>query len=334
MRILSGIQCSGSKHLGNYIGAIRQYVTYQELGDASYMVADLHAFTLPRDPDEIRESTRATAAILIASGLDPRRCTLFVQSHVGGEHAEGAWLLSCIATFGELRRMHQFKDKSDGKGENISAGLLTYPVLQAADIVLHSAEAVPVGEDQKQHIELARNLAQRFNNRFGADLLTIPEPMIPKVGGRIMDLQDPTRKMSTSDASVKGTVYITDTTDAIAKKFRSAVTDSSGVIGYDPAERPGISNLVEIFHIATGKEIAEIEDEFAGQGYGAFKTAVAEAVDGMLGPVRQRYSELMDDPAELDRLLGEGAAKAHEVSGATLTRMKRAMGCLMPTLNQ
>lgn len=326
MRILSGIQPTGDKHLGNLIGAVRHYVTNQKLGEAFYFIADLHALTLLPDPEEMRASTRSTAAILLAAGVDPERATLFVQSHVAAEHAQLAWVLQCVARMGELNRMTQFKEKGEGKGDNVSVGLFTYPVLQAADVVAYDADRVPVGADQKQHLELVRNLAQRFNNRYGAETLRVPEPLIADVGGRVMDLQDPLRKMSTSTGSEKGTVWVLDEAARVEKKFRSAVTDSDTEVRYDPASKPGISNLLELMHIVTERPIPELEQEFSGSGYGAFKVATGEAVAQYLAPTRERYHELLADPAELDRILANGADRAREVASATLERVMAKLG--------
>jgi tryptophanyl-tRNA synthetase len=331
MRILSGIQPTGDKHLGNYIGAIRHYVSNQDLGEAFYFIADLHALTLLPDPVEQRESTLKTAAMLLASGVDPDRATLFVQSHVASEHTQLTWVLSCVARMGELNRMTQFKDKSEGKGDSVSVGLFTYPVLQAADVVAYDADRVPVGADQKQHLELVRNLAQRFNNRYGSEgeeILKVPEPLIADVGGRVMDLQDPTRKMSTSVGSAKGTVWMLDEADAIVKKFKSAVTDSDAEVRYDPVAKPGVSNLLELLHVVTGRPVAELEAEHDHGRYGDFKLAVGEAVAAHMAPIRERYHELMDDRAELARLLAGGADRAREVASATVARVVEKVGLL------
>jgi tryptophanyl-tRNA synthetase len=331
MRILSGIQPTGDKHLGNYIGAIRHYVTNQDLGEAFYFIADLHALTLLPDPADLRESTLKTAAMLLAAGVDPERATLFVQSHVASEHTQLTWVLQCVARMGELNRMTQFKDKSDGKGDNVSVGIYTYPVLQAADVVAYDADSVPVGADQKQHLELVRNLAQRFNNRYGApneQVLKVPEPLIADVGGRVMDLQDPTRKMSTSTGSEKGTVWMRDEPAAIVKKFKSAVTDSDAEVRYDPATKPGVSNLLELLHIVTGRSIADLESEHDHGRYGDFKLAVGDAVAAHMTPIRERYHELMDDRAELERILRSSADRAREVASATLARVVAKVGLL------
>ncbi|MCW2962201.1 MAG: tryptophanyl-tRNA synthetase [Thermoleophilia bacterium] len=328
MRILSGIQPTGGTHLGNLIGALRHYVTNQDVGEAFYFVADLHALTLLPDPAVLREQTRSTAAMLLAVGVDPERSTLFAQSHVAAEHTQLAWVLQCVANFGELSRMTQFKDKSEGKGDSVSVGLFTYPVLQAADILAYDSDVVPVGADQKQHLELVRNLAQRFNNRYGDDLLVVPKPLIAEVGGRVMDLQEPTRKMSTSSASDKGTVWVLDEPATVLKKFKSAVTDSETEVRYDPAAKPGVSNLLELLHIATDRSIDDLAAEFGSNGYGHFKVATGEAIVELLAPIRTRYTELMTDPAELDRILANGADRAREVAQSTLDRVMATVGFL------
>ena len=325
MRILSGIQPTGTKHLGNYIGAIRQYVRYQEQGTALYCVVDLHALTVMPDPAELREATLSTAAILLAAGLDPERCVLFVQSHVGSEHCELGWLLSCVGTYGELGRMTQFKDKSESK-KSVSAGLFTYPILQAADILIYDADAVPVGHDQKQHIELTRDIGERFNARYG-ETFTLPDAKIPEVGGRIMDLQEPQNKMSTTGGTEKGTVYILDPPKKVEKKFKSAVTDSGAEV-YASDDKPGVSNLLEVFSVATGRSVDDLAAEYRDGGYGRFKGAVAEAVVEFLRPVRERYEELVGDQAELERILGRGAEKARELASAKVRVVKERMGCL------
>ncbi len=332
MRILSGIQNTGDKHLGNYIGAIRHYVTDQELGEAFYFIADLHALTLLPDPADQLETTLKTAAMLLAAGVDPERSTLFVQSHVAAEHTQLAWVLQCVARMGELNRMTQYKDKSDGKGDATSVGIFTYPTLMAADIMAYDADRVPVGADQKQHIELARNLAQRFNNRYGRGegdvVLKVPEPIIAEVGARVMDLQDPSRKMSTSTGSEKGTVWMLDDSAKIVKKFKSAVTDSDAEVRYDPEAKPGVSNLLELLHVVTGRSIAELEAEHDHGRYGDFKVAVGEAVAAHLAPIQARYHELMDDRGELERILASGAERAREVASATLARVVDRVGLL------
>ena len=327
MRIFSGIQPTGAKHLGNYIGAIRNYVALQEKGDAFFCIVDLHSSTSDYDPDDLRESTLSLAALLFAAGLDPERSTVFAQSHVPA-HPEAAWLLGSVTSFGELRRMTQFKDKREQQ-DFVSAGLFTYPVLQAADILLYQTDLVPIGEDQRQHLELSRNVAERFNSRFG-ETFSLPDAMIPEVGGRIMDLQEPDRKMSTTGGTAQGTVGVLDPPATIRKKFKSAVTDSGTDVHHDPEQKAGVSNLIEIMAIATGQEIPEIEARFDGGGYGAFKQEVGEAVVALFDPIRQRYEELRSEPAELDRLLGVGAEKASAVSMPTLEQMYERMGFVRP----
>jgi tryptophanyl-tRNA synthetase len=327
MRIFSGIQPTGAKHLGNYIGAIRNYVGTQDKGDAFFCIVDLHSITTDHDPDDLRESTLSLAALLFAAGLDPERSTLFVQSHVPA-HPQGAWLLGAVTSYGELRRMTQFKEKGDQQ-DFISAGLFTYPVLQAADILLYQTDLVPIGDDQRQHLELARNVAERFNSRFG-ETFRLPEAMIPEVGGRIMDLQEPEKKMSTTGGTAQGTVGVLDPPDTIRKKFKSAVTDSGSDVRHDPEQKAGISNLIEIMAIATGQEIPAIEARYDGGGYGAFKEEVGEAVVALFDPIRLGYEELRADPAELERLLGLGADKARVASAPTLEQMYQRMGFVRP----
>jgi tryptophanyl-tRNA synthetase len=322
--IFSGIQPTGSKHLGNYIGAILNYVAGQERADpAIYCIVDLHAVTVPYDPAELRERTYDTTAILIAAGLDPDRCILFRQGDVM-EHTELAWLLSSVVPVGELNRMHQFRDKSAAQRELVSAGLLYYPVLMAADVLAYRAHEVPVGEDQREHLELMRDAAERFNNRFG-ELLVVPEARIPEVGARVRDLQEPERKMSTTGGSEQGTVFVLDEPDVIARKFRRAVADSGREI-VRREDKPGISNLIEILAVARGVAPEAIEREFEGSGYGDFKTAVAESVIEWLTPVRERYHELRSDPDELERILGDGADKARAIASGTLLDVREAMG--------
>ena len=331
MRILSGIQPTGDSHLGNVIGALRHYVTNQELGEAFYFVADLHALTLLPDPAEVRDYTLRTAAMLLAVGVDPERSTVFAQSHVGAEHAQLAWVLQCVARMGELNRMTQFKDKSEGKGDGVGVGLFTYPVLQAADVVAYDADRVPVGADQKQHLELVRNLAERFNNRYGSEgeqLLRVPEPLIAEVGGRVMDLQEPTRKMSTSNGTPKGTVWVLDEHAVVVKKFKAAVTDSETEVRYDPAAKPGVSNLLELLHVVSGRSIDDLVGEFDTGQYGPFKVAAGEAVADYLAPIRERYHALMSDQGELERILAHGADRAREVAAATLARVVDKVGLL------
>jgi tryptophanyl-tRNA synthetase len=323
--IFSGIQPTGRKHLGNYIGAITQYVAGQEHGDpAIYCVVDLHATTVEYDPGELRARVYDTTAILIAAGLDPDRCILFRQGDVM-EHAELSWLLSSVTELGRLNRMHQFRDKSVAQRQLVSAGLLFYPVLQAADVLAYRAHEVPVGEDQREHLELMRDVAERFNRRFG-ETLVVPEHRIPEVGARIGDLQDPTRKMSTTGSTEAGTLYVLDQPAAIVKKFRRAVTDSGTEIRRAP-DKPGVSNLIDIYAAVRGVAPEAVEAEFAGaQGYGAFKTAVGEAVAEALAPVRERYAELRPDEDSLERLLAAGADKARAIASATLADVRDVMG--------
>jgi tryptophanyl-tRNA synthetase len=321
-RIFSGIQPTGQKHLGNYIGAIRHYVTDQSLGEAFYCVVDLHSISVTYDAATLAENTLDTAATLLAAGLEPDRCTLFVQSHVP-EHAEGAWLLGSVATFGELSRMTQFKDKSEGR-ESVSSDLFTYPVLQAADILLYHTDRVPVGDDQRQHLELTRNVAQRFNARYG-ETFTLPEAAIPSTGGRVMDLQEPTRKMSTTGGTPLGTVLVIDPPDVVSRKVRSAVTDSGREVRRGEGKE-GIANLIEIAAVATERTADEVEAAYDGSGYGQFKTDVAEAVVEYLRPVRERYLELRADPAHLEAVLAAGAEHARSVSSRTIATIKQRMG--------
>ena len=326
MRIYSGIQPTGRKHLGNYSGGFRQYAATQDLGEVFLCIVDLHSITVAYDPDDLRERTIDLAAMLFATGMDPDRSTVYLQSHVPA-HAEAAWLLSAVATVGELRRMHQFKEKS-AQQESVTAGLLTYPVLMAGDILLYQTDKVPIGDDQRQHLELARDITQRFNARFG-ELFTVPEGVYPDVGARIMDLQEPERKMSTTGGTAQGTVGILDAPDVIVKKFKSAVTDSGRDVVRAP-DKPGITNLIDIMSVATGESPGAIEARYDGQGYGAFKTDVGEAVVTLLEPVRRRYDELRADSGELERLLARGADKAREASAPTLERMYELMGFVRP----
>jgi tryptophanyl-tRNA synthetase len=324
VRIFSGIQPTGRKHLGNYIGAITQYVAGQDRGEAIYCVVDLHAITVPYEPVGLRESVYDTTATLLAAGLDPGRCILFRQGDVM-EHTELCWLLSSVTELGRLQRMHQFRDKSLAQRELVSAGLLVYPVLQAADVLAYRADEVPVGEDQREHLELMRDIARRFNARFGEGLLVVPEHRIPDVGARIMDLQAPDRKMSTTGGSPQGTVYVLDEPAAIAKKFGSAVTDSGTEVRRAP-DKAGIANLIDILAAVRGVAPEAVEAEFEGSGYGAFKKAVAEAVIEYLTPVRERYQELRADESELERILEAGADKARAIASDTLADVREAMG--------
>jgi tryptophanyl-tRNA synthetase len=324
VRIFSGIQPTGRKHLGNYIGAIRQYVAGQDRGDpAIYCIVDLHAITVPYDPAELRSSVLDTTAMLLAAGLDPSRCVLFRQADVK-EHTELCWLLTSVTAHGELNRMTQFKDKSSKQRELISAGLFLYPVLMAADVLAYNADEVPVGEDQRQHIELTREVAIRFNSRFG-ETFVVPEPRIPEVGAKIMDLQSPEGKMSTTASTEQGTLYVLDDEKAISKKIKSAVTDSGSDVRVAP-DKPGISNLIEVMAVIRGVDHAAIEREFEGQQYGAFKQAVADDIVEFLRPVRERYDEIRPDEQALKRTLLEGSEKARALASVTLADVREKMG--------
>ncbi|WP_431994036.1 tryptophan--tRNA ligase [Streptomyces griseoflavus] len=327
-RVLSGIQpTAGSFHLGNYLGAVRQWVALQETHDAFYMVVDLHAITLPQDPDVLRANTRLAAAQLLAAGLDPDRCTLFVQSHVP-EHAQLAWVMNCLTGFGEASRMTQFKDKSAKQGaDRASVGLFTYPILQVADILLYQADEVPVGEDQRQHIELTRDLADRFNGRFG-QTFTMPKPYILKETAKIYDLQDPTVKMSKSASTPKGLINLLDEPRTTAKKVKSAVTDTDTVIRYDVVDKPGVSNLLTIYSTLTGTGIPELEERYAGKGYGALKTDLAEVMVEFVTPFKERTQQYLDDPETLDSVLAKGAEKARAVAAETLAQAYERVGFL------
>jgi tryptophanyl-tRNA synthetase len=327
VRIFSGIQPTGSKHLGNYIGAMRQYVEGQDRGEAIYCIVDLHATTVPYDPAELRRHTLDTAAMMFAAGLDPSRCLLFRQGDVH-EHTELCWLLCAVTAHGDLNRMHQFKEKSAKQRELISAGLFFYPVLQAADILLYDTDEVPVGDDQRQHLELTRDIAQRFNERFG-DTLVVPRHRIPEVGARIMDLQVPEQKMSTTGGTEPGTIFVLDDEKAITKKVKSAVTDSGTEVVRGPG-KPGISNLIEILAVVRGIEPQAVETEFDGSGYGQFKQAVAEEIAAYLAPVRERYAELRPDEAALEGVLREGADHARAIAVRTMARVRERMGVGAP----
>ena len=322
-RIFSGIQPTGRKHLGNYIGAIRQYVEGQDRGEGIYCIVDLHAITVPHGPAELRERLYDTTAILIAAGLDPERCILFRQSDVK-EHTELCWLLGSVTAWGDLNRMHQFKEKSEQQRELVSAGLFFYPVLMAADVLAYRATEVPVGDDQRQHVELMRDVAERFNARYG-EILEVPKGRYPEVGARIMNLQDPTSRMSTTYGSEQGTVYILDEADAVRKKVRSAVTDSGADVRRGP-DKEGISNLIDILSVIRDVAPEDIEREFEGSGYGDFKGAVADAVVDYLAPVRERYTELRPDEAALESILGAGAEKARAISSVIVADVRDAMG--------
>jgi tryptophanyl-tRNA synthetase len=335
VRIFSGIQPTGTKHLGNYIGAIRQYVTGQDRGEALYCIVDLHAITVAYEPVELRRSLYDLTALLLAAGLDPSRCMLFRQSDVL-EHAELTWLLSSVTAYGDLQRMHQFKDKSASQRELVSAGLFFYPVLMAADVLAYRATDVPVGDDQRQHVELMRDIALRFNARFGAgeDCLVVPEHRIPEVGARIMDLQEPARKMSTTGGSEQGTVYVLDEPATIVNKFKSAVTDSGREIERSP-EKPGVSNLIEILAVARERTPEQVEADMAdARGYGELKSAVAEAVIEMLAPVRERYVQLRADEAALEETLAEGAGRARAIAAETLAAVRERMGVGPPRVDR
>ena len=323
MRIFSGIQPTGRKHLGNYIGAINQWVAGQDRGEAIYCLVDLHAITVPYEPAGLRESVYDTAAILLAAGLDPQRCIFFRQGDVA-EHTELCWLLSAATSFGELNRMTQFKEKSGTQRDLVSAGLFFYPVLQVADVLAYQANEVPVGEDQRQHVELMRDVGERFNARFG-ETFVLPEVRTPPVGARIMDLQRPDSKMSTTGGTEQGTVLVLDEPEKITKKIRSAVTDSGSDVARGPGKE-GIANLIEIMAAVRGQTHEEVEAEWNGSGYGAFKQAVADAVVEYLAPVRERYEEIRADEGELERLLAVGADKARSIAAETLLKVRHAMG--------
>lgn len=320
--IFSGIQPSGVITLGNYIGAMKQFVELQHDYNCYFCIADQHAITVPQDRLVLRKNIRSLAAFYLAVGIDPNKSTLFIQSEVPA-HAQAGWILQCIAYIGELERMTQFKDKSAGK-EAVSAGLLTYPPLMAADILLYSTDIVPVGEDQKQHIELTRDLAERFNKRYG-DIFTIPEARIPKIGARIMSLTDPMKKMSKSDPNQKSYITLLDDAKTIEKKVKSAVTDSEGIIRYDKEKKPGVSNLLMIYSILANEPIEQLEARYVGKGYGEFKADVAEAIINTLTPIQEKYYELMES-SELDDILDEGAEKANRVASKMLKKMENAIG--------
>ncbi|MEX1179046.1 MAG: tryptophan--tRNA ligase [Nitriliruptor sp.] len=331
-RVFSGMQPSGAPHLGNYLGAWVNWLSLQDSADETiYCVVDLHAITAPaeHDPDTLRRRTVDLATSMLAVGIDPQRSILFVQSHVR-EHAELTWLFNCVASFGELRKQPQFKEKSEGR-ESVSVGLFDYPVLQAADILLYHADEVPVGEDQRHHIELARDIGQRFNHRFG-EVFTLPKAVHPPSAARVMDLQDPSRKMSKSSSAGKGIVYVLDDPKRVEKKIKSAVTDSDpdARIVHDRDAKPGVANLLEILAAVSGRPVADLEAEHDGQGYGGFKLAVAEAVVERLRPIRERYEELAADPGEVERLLADGADRARAIAAPTYEAARDAMGLLAP----
>jgi tryptophanyl-tRNA synthetase len=323
MRIFSGIRASGDKTLGNYSGGYRQYAATQEQGDAVFCIVDLHSITTAYEPKGLHEATLAGAAMLFATGIDPDRSIVFAQSHVPA-HAEAAWLLSAATSFGELRRMTQFKDKS-AEQEFVSAGLFTYPVLMAGDILLYQTDIVPIGDDQRQHLELTRDVAERFNSRYG-DTFTVPKGVYPEEGARIRNLQEPERLMSTSAGNPQGVVRIVDEPEVIRKKFKSAVTDSEREVRHDPVAKPGISNLIEIFAVATGDPLDAIESRYDGAGYGQFKEEVGEAVVTLFAPIQERYGALRADEESLHKLLAQGAERARDVSRPTLETMYERMG--------
>jgi tryptophanyl-tRNA synthetase len=323
MKIFSGIRASGDKTLGNYSGGYRQYAATQEQGDAVFCIVDLHSITTAYEPEGLHEATLAGAAMLFATGIDPKRSIVFAQSHVPA-HAEAAWLLSAASSFGELRRMTQFKDKS-AEQEFVSAGLFTYPVLMAGDILLYQTDIVPIGDDQRQHLELTRDVGARFNSRYG-ETFTLPEGVFPEQGARIKNLQEPERLMSTSAGNPQGVVRIVDEPNVIRRKFKTAVTDSGREVRHDPAEKPGISNLIEIMSVATGDSPSDVESRYDGSGYGQFKDDVGEAVVSLFAPIQARYRELRADESELRRLLTEGAERARVASAPTLESMYERMG--------
>ncbi|WML38788.1 tryptophan--tRNA ligase [Neobacillus sp. OS1-2] len=320
--IFSGIQPSGTITLGNYIGALKQFVEMQNEYNCFFCIVDQHAITVPQDPQTLRKNIRSLAALYLAVGLDPEKATLFIQSEVPA-HAQAGWMMQCISYIGELERMTQFKDKSSGK-EAVSASLLTYPPLMAADILLYNTDLVPVGEDQKQHMELTRDLAERFNKRYN-DILTVPEISIPKVGARIMSLQEPTKKMSKSDPNKKAFITPLDEPNQIVKKIKSAVTDSDGIVKFDTVNKPGVSNLLSIYSILGGKSISELEEMYVGKGYGDFKGDLAEVVANFFIPIQEKYYNLMESSL-LDDILDRGAEKANLVASKTLKKMENAMG--------
>jgi len=324
--ILSGIQATGNLHLGNYIGAVKNWVALQDEYDCNYMIANLHALTVRRDPAELKENTLKIIAEYIAAGIDPERSTIFIQSQVR-EHAELGWVLDCYTYMGELNRMTQFKDKSAKHADNINAGLFTYPALMAADILLYQADLVPTGEDQKQHVELTRDIAERFNKLYG-DAFKIPEPFIPKTGARIMGLQDPTSKMSKSSTIPNDTILLIDSPEEIMKKVKKAVTDSEGIVKFDVANKPGVSNLMSIYSIIKGISLDDVEKEFEGKGYGDFKTAVGEAIVKELEPFRNKYNELMSDREYLEKIYTEGSRKAAEKASKTLRDVYDKIGLI------
>ena len=322
--LFSGMQATGNLTLGNYMGALKNWVTLNEEYECFFSVVDMHSITVRQDPAELRKRARALLSLYIASGLDPEKNCIYYQSHVRG-HAELSWILNCYAYMGELNRMTQFKDKSAKHADNINAGLYTYPVLMASDILLFQADVVPVGADQMQHLELTRDIAQRFNNIYG-DVFTIPEAYVGKTGARIMSLQDPTKKMSKSDENVNASIYLTDPSDAIIRKFKRAVTDSGCEVRYNKEEKPGVSNLIDIYRTATGKTIEEIEREFDGKGYGDFKLAVGESVADLLRPIQEKQADLLKDKAYIDSIIKANAEKANYFANKTLRKVQKKVG--------
>lgn len=323
--ILSGMQSTGTLTIGHLTGALTNWVKMQDEFECYYMIADLHALTVKNEPKTLRQSILNAAAMYLAAGIDPEKSTLFIQSHVPA-HSQLAWALNCYTGMGECSRMTQFKDKSEKNPENINVGLFSYPVLMAADILLYQADRVPVGEDQKQHLELTRNLAQRFNHHY-SETFKVPEPYIPKVGARIMSLQEPTRKMSKSDENIKATLFLTDSDDEIKNKIKRAVTDSENSVKFDE-KRQGISNLITLYHISTGMSIADIEKEFEGQGYGTFKSAVGDAVAEYIRPIREKYESIRNDKKYLAEVLNKGAEQANRTAFKTLRKVYKKMGLL------
>ena len=321
-KIFSGVQPTGTVTLGNYIGAFKQFTELQDEYDCIFCIVDQHAITMPQDRLELRKNIKALAALYLAVGIDPEKVTLFIQSEVPA-HAQAGWMLQCVSTIGELERMTQYKDKS-AKNASVLAGLLTYPPLMAADILLYQTDIVPVGDDQKQHIELTRDLAERFNRKHN-DIFTIPDIRVPKNGARIMSLQDPTKKMSKSDPNKKAIITLLDDLKTIEKKIKSAVTDSEGIVRYDPVNKPGVANLLTIEAALTGKSIDALVSKYEGSGYGDFKSSVAQAVTSHLAPIQERYKELLNSD-ELDTILDSGAEKANRIANKTIRKMENAMG--------
>jgi len=325
--ILSGIQATGTLHLGNYLGAINNWIKMQDEYDCYYMIADLHSLTIRNNPEELRNNTLNIIALYVAAGLDPNKNKIFIQSHVPA-HPALSWVLNCYTYMGELNRMTQFKDKSSKHADNINAGLFTYPVLMAADILAYNADLVPVGDDQRQHLEITRNIAERFNSIYG-DTFKIPEAYIPKIGARIMGLQNPTKKMSKSAPDINDKILLTDEPDVIRKKVKKAVTDSEGIVRYDVDNKPGISNLMSIYGILKEKSMQDIEREFQGQNYGSFKSAVAEAIVDRLAPIQEKHKALLANPAEIQKIYEAGDKKAIEKTNQLLQEVYKKVGLVM-----